>query len=123
MKKRILMTERERLIEMLNDWGNMENDGIKAESIADYLLANGVIVPPCKVGDVVYYVEGEMICKGRIDKIEYNLYTEPHMWIEVEYRSPIVGTQITRGRVDLFWNKIIFLTREEAEKALKECEK
>lgn len=36
------MTERERLIEILNDWGNKENDGIRAESIADYLLQNGV---------------------------------------------------------------------------------
>lgn len=25
-----------------------------AETIADYLLANGIIVPPCKVGDKVY---------------------------------------------------------------------
>lgn len=37
--------QRERLIEMLNEWGNKENDGVRAESIADYLLANGVIVP------------------------------------------------------------------------------
>lgn len=26
------------------------------EEIADYLIANGVIVPPCKVGDIVYEV-------------------------------------------------------------------
>lgn len=26
----------------------------KAEYIADFLLANGVLVPPCKVGDLVY---------------------------------------------------------------------
>jgi hypothetical protein len=28
------------------------------EHIADHLLANGVIVPPCKVGDVVYDYAG-----------------------------------------------------------------
>ena len=48
------MTERERLIELLLEWGNKENDGVRAKSIADYLLANGVIVPPCKVGDKIY---------------------------------------------------------------------
>lgn len=26
------------------------------EYLADYLLANGVIVPPCKVGDMVYRI-------------------------------------------------------------------
>ena len=30
----------------------------KAETIADYLIQNGVIVPPCKVGDVVYAKSG-----------------------------------------------------------------
>ena len=29
--------------------------------IADYLLANGVIVPPCKVGDKVYTVQAGII--------------------------------------------------------------
>lgn len=46
------MTEREKLIDLLQIWGNKENDGIKAESIADYLLENGVIVPPVKVGEI-----------------------------------------------------------------------
>lgn len=45
--------QRERLIEMLNEWGNKENDGVRAESIADYLLANGVIVPP---SEHVYFI-------------------------------------------------------------------
>ena len=112
------MTERERLIKLLHDSIEIAGPAVDdtLNHIADYLLQNGVIVPPCKVGDVVYYVEGEMICKGKIDKIEYNLYTEPRLWIEVEYRSPIIGTQIARGRVDLFLNKTVFLTREEAEK-------
>lgn len=35
---------RDRLIELLYDWGNKENDGVKAESIADHLIANGVTV-------------------------------------------------------------------------------
>lgn len=42
------MTDREQLVRRLNDWGTVE-----AESLADYLLANGVIVPPeTGIGDV-----------------------------------------------------------------------
>lgn len=47
------MSERERLIELLQEWGNKENDGVRAESIADYLLENGVIVLSVKVGKTV----------------------------------------------------------------------
>lgn len=44
------MTDRDRLIELIQ---NAVNGCARhwAEIIADYLLANGVIVPPCKVGD------------------------------------------------------------------------
>lgn len=59
------MTERERLVELLkNDncpspficdanckYVNSEN--CTAERMADYLLENGVIVPPCKVSDTM----------------------------------------------------------------------
>jgi hypothetical protein len=34
------VSEHERLVELLQDWGNKENDGVRAESIADYLLEN-----------------------------------------------------------------------------------
>lgn len=51
------MNERERLIELIrgarkNTKG--ANCDLEREMLfADYLLANGVIVPPCKVGDRV----------------------------------------------------------------------
>lgn len=44
------MTDRDRLIELIQ---NAVNGCAKhwAEIIADHLIANGVICPPCKVGD------------------------------------------------------------------------
>ena len=42
---------RERLIELLR-----QEQSRDSEVIADYLLSNGVIVPPCKVGDKVYVI-------------------------------------------------------------------
>ena len=48
------MTQREKLIELIKSGGLLIPGG--AEKISDYLLANGVIVPPCKVGDTVYKI-------------------------------------------------------------------
>ena len=49
---------RERLIELIQ---HSVNGCARnwAETIADYLLENGVIVPPCKVGE-----EAEQVLKG-----------------------------------------------------------
>ena len=47
------MIERERLIRLLNNslTGSVGLSSMLSENIADYLLANGVIVPPCSVKD------------------------------------------------------------------------
>ena len=67
------MTERERLIEMLNEWGNKENDGVRAESIADYLLANGVILPPVKVEcaeKTLHKINHNSLCEAETYKVD-----------------------------------------------------
>jgi hypothetical protein len=54
------MTDRERLIELMQDWGTENTDSFPFESVADYLLANGdIVVPPCKVGGEIWVVEYE----------------------------------------------------------------
>lgn len=119
------MTERERLIEMLNEWGNKENDGVRAESIADYLLKNGVIALPCKVGDIMYYIGKSTdlsalhntIYKSDVVKI---IHKEEGTSIVLRfYNGPYCFAEITE--INDF-GKRIFLTKEEAEKALKEIE-
>ena len=58
------MTERERLIQLIDKALDKHTSTIEnyvhpiQEWIADYLLENGVIVPPCKVGDTVYACKG-----------------------------------------------------------------
>lgn len=106
------MTQKEKLIELLSEHhsGNYN----EAQRIADYLLANGVFVLPCKVGDTLY----------RIIKPKY---TKPFVWSGVDtvevigagYRSPFGGFSYVS--VDDF-GKNAFLTREEAEAALKKME-
>lgn len=48
------MTDREKLIELLGWKYNCVDRNRCLNEQADYLIANGVIVSPCKVGDTVY---------------------------------------------------------------------
>jgi hypothetical protein len=113
------MTERERLFKLLNDATFGVNvhtlaDYLHKETIwavADYLLANGVIVPPCKLGDTVYVVFGN----GIIECIVAQITIEPHA--EIQYSFHCYGGMTFDMR---FWGDSVFLSREEAEKALKE---
>ena len=44
---------RDKLIEIMQDWGTENTDSFPFESVADYLIAKGVIVPSCNTSDVV----------------------------------------------------------------------
>ena len=82
--------------------------------LADYLLANGVIVPPCKVGDKVYLTSGnyfgEKIFEGVVAQISIYNNGEIRFW---EYGHPLSFTPNDFGET-------VFLTREEAEQKLRE---
>lgn len=84
---------RERLVELICE--GVQTDYCvgscgKCESISDHLLANGVIVVPCKPGDIVYRIYDSRIIRHKFD------------WDMVP---------------ELY--KTIFPTHEEAERALK----
>ena len=91
--------------------------------IADYLLANGVIVPPCKVGDTVWVVN------KTAGKVFYNTVvgifvsgTSPHKnGVKCEYRN-ICGETSNRKFTWAQFGRQVFHSREEAEAALKEKE-
>ena len=123
------MTDRDRLKELHNEAGAewdyyldecLNNGEMPSktydEFCADHLLANGVIVPPCKVGQVVWVIS------------HWYKYMEP----EIESRK-ILSVQIYKnGNIQYhykdgcFWKdhigKTVFLSKEEAEQALKERE-
>ena len=137
------MTERERLIELL-----MQGDiaaakqGVfnccmcrrEAETIADYLLENGVTVLPVKVGDIVYidnaphnvaYImieeDGISYC-AKHDCDERNCLECPYAK-EISFGEVIMceGNEYHEFTASDI-GKTVFLTREEAENALKERE-
>ena len=116
------MTDRERLTALLMvGAGDCLGKGgaLNCTKLADYLLEHGVTVPPCKVGDKVYYIE---MCRTAEDWGK--LYIS---WEEVKQLSfNKHGRWLVLIDNALFdWREIgtvAFLTREEAERALKERE-
>jgi hypothetical protein len=125
-------TMRDRLIELSRaahgEWLKKEYDHetkqTVAEYVADHLLANGVIVPPCKVGNKAFYFfetcdeqgkEKTRISEGVV--VSFSLQEEG-LWAYVRYKSGLTYWHI----VDKDFGKTVFLTREEAEKALAERE-
>lgn len=114
------MTERERLIEMLNEWGNKENDGVRVESIADYLLENGMIVPPCKVGTPLYFLSGDLE-KCKIIESSSWLYIVDSLGL-ITIEEPLYEL-CYKYDYDYVFGVTVFSTYEEAEKALNEATK
>ncbi len=105
---------RDRLIELIKHVTSCEK--CFDEDIADYLIANGVIVPPCKVGDTVYQVN--KIRSGHWEGEKYIIDDEGEWKI---YEKDFNIFCLNPDGFTLW--KDIFLTREEAEKALKERER
>jgi hypothetical protein len=105
---------RDRLIELLEEAkiqaratiGGL-NHGF-GEWYADYLLANGVIVPPCKVGDTVYCIRYDKARKPFVKPLPVRSVT---IWEKGKFT-------VFTSREDYF-GETAFLTREEAEQTLK----
>lgn len=96
---------RDRLIELLRVSIYPKEGADPAEVVADYLLDNGVIVPPCEVGTVVYRV-----CKQKYPVDSYRMHWEEDWVILTRLFDLSMIPEI---------GKTVFLTREEAEQALK----
>lgn len=96
----------------LYDVTDTEHGG--AELFADYLLANGVIVPPCKIGDTVYLIptyNGKPYCGVVEDKIQMIGITSRGFHIKVRNHHD-------HNKMYML-GKTVFLAKEEAERALK----
>lgn len=113
------MSERKRLIELLQEWGNKENDGVRAESIADYLLKNGVVVLPCKINDHVWFIKSAF--SVLVKPLEARIIDIRGISIDrnILYKSITLYNDLARGFTSNDIGTKVFLTKEEAEKALK----
>lgn len=115
------MTDRKRLIELIYSANNeFTDENITEENaveiLADYLLEHGVIVLQCKVGDIVYvpYKDSQTIEEKRVRLIsietdEIETYMKFYCKREYAFRDTDINGEV-------------FLSREEAEKALNDRE-
>lgn len=113
---------RDRLIEILSKPIHPKEGVNLAEVIADYLLDNGVIVPPCKVGDTVYYINTQYhiaLYRNKIyeAKVARIVATSLGVCLVIHIRDESGCCEIPDVKD---FGKTVFLTREEAEKALAE---
>ena len=120
------MTDRERLTALLMAGAGdfiKKNGALNCTKLADYLLEHGVIVLPCKVGDMVWWVTTivDENCEEKPDILlgeiaSFSMQKEG-LWAFCRYVGGLT-----------FWHlvsdigKTVFLTREEAKRALKERE-
>lgn len=123
---------RERLIVLLNKAQLKCDDNFgmtNSEQIADFLLENGVIVPPVSLGDKIYeiispkdrepYFITATVCAVHIaDGSRNSCQRKRESYIVAE----CPGTKYVHKYPISKFGKTVFLTREEAEKALKESE-
>lgn len=109
------MSDRDRLIELLlrGSWDYLlckEN----IELLTDHILADGWIRPPCKVGDKIYYIDKY---SGKVEEDIVRFFT-----VTQNGTKPILVRHNTKFWDMYEWGKTVFLTKEEAERALKERE-
>ena len=110
------MTDRDRLIELINKTfaAQYEVRGLlTAQHTADYLLANGVIVPLCNIGQTVHTRYGYSFKIQRIEVLEDK---------KIIFRCGNDGTDDYMAFYDFEIGADVFLTKEEAEAKLKELQ-
>lgn len=105
---------RDRLIELISQvqyMGGLEGN------LADYLLAHGVIVPPCYIGQEIWHItkhyDGRIeIRKGKVSMLQQK--SDKSWKIRITVNSSV--WDFTPNEIGTKY----FLTREQAEKALAE---
>lgn len=104
---------RDRLIELLRVPIYPKEGADPAEVVADYLLDNGVILPPCNVGDTVWFVrDGKRDGKIEETTVEKIVLKGKGVYIKLACNAMYETSCNSIG-------KTVFLTKEEAEQALK----
>lgn len=114
---------KERLVELLNKFKydcllsckdgfitvKKDCDTCVVEQLADYLIANGVIVPQHQIGERIYQTDGTRIYESSIHEITYTASKVVYVTESIVFDESAIGTRI-------------FFSREEVKAKLKENE-
>ena len=96
---------RERLIEIIEQSGMLEGK-IRSGIVADELIANGVVLPPCKLGDKIYQTDGIRIYESTISEITFTAQKMIFVTENIAFDETAIG-------------KSIFLDKKEVQAKLK----
>lgn len=99
LKESRTLQEQLALIERLRELADADKDG------------RLVVLPHCKLGDTVYWLHDKKITECRVYRIQ-----ESTKGVQIAIKSTVSHGVFS---VDNYFGKTIFLTREEAEKALE----
>lgn len=108
------MSARERLIEILRQPIFPHELVDPIEAVADYLLDNGVIVLPCKIGEQIYYIDRNTNII-RTDTVKYLTITRSGI-------KPILEHHNIRFWDYYKWGKNVFPSKEDAEVVISKME-
>ena len=128
---------RDRLVELLEnkydhycDQCGVNKESQYIENLADYLIENGVVCPPCKVGDEIWVVETE--CGEAVDVTCYIFLAQSKGFVIatpqvndydideiIEYHIDETEDNLETSLV-VFPDELCFPTEEQAEQKLKE---
>lgn len=100
--------QKDRLVELLGDY-------LYSEQIADYLLANGIIVPPCKVGDIIWVKDFKRCCV--IEEAEITEIVQNKYGTYIRYEYPALRGRIYARSIE-YIGKTVFLAKNQAQEAL-----
>lgn len=115
-------------------WKTGENAGYRPDDVCfrseverlDKLAAyedaeeQGLLVRlPCKVGDTVYAPTRNFVSEFRVSQFDFGGYEKSYLWVNWYLTKGITGNFRIDGIKASEIGKTVFLTREEAEAALK----
>lgn len=120
---------RERLIELIEQGEGLKNNDFPSiGELADHFIANGAIVLPCKLGSYIYYIGNNNVQKMHISYAELSNagITMSAECMDEHNMCDVVCDSDKTCDIGFDYShvgKTVFLTKEEAEKALAERNK
>ena len=91
----------------------------RLEFYADRLIENGVVVPPCKVGQIVYIIDEPDYADDYVLAVKVKTIGQEAdgLWVNLELPLGMrLSTYVFPNNI----GKTVFLTKEDAEQKLKE---
>lgn len=118
-------SERKRLVELINNYPCMSTaEDCFMESISDdlaaYLLDNGIVVPPVKVGEDIYTIQSGKVTKQFVIEVLMHISGKTYFkYVPYDKKGNVQWFYVESSFTEDAIGKTVFTSREDAEKALK----